>query len=69
MMNIEKYFEVLEEKVVTDFSNTFPDGSGVFQQDSALCHKAKIVMKYMKKMKIYEKNEMNKMKIYETNEN
>ena len=52
MINTEKYLQVLEKKVVTDLPNTFPDGSGVFQQDFALCHKAKKGMKYMKEMKI-----------------
>ena len=52
MMNREKYLKVLKKKVVTDLQNTFPDGSGVFQQDFAPCHKAKQVMKYLKEMKI-----------------
>ena len=52
MMNTEKYLKVLEKMVVTDLSNTFSVGCGVFQQDSAPCHKAKKVMKYMKEIKI-----------------
>ena len=52
MMNAEKYIQVLEEKVVRDLVKAFPDGSGVYQQDSAPCHTAKKVMAYMKKMKI-----------------
>ena len=38
--------------MVGDLANAFPDGSGVFQQHSAPCHKAKKVMDCMKKMKI-----------------
>ena len=52
MMNAGKYIQVLEEKVVRDLAKAFPDGSGVYQQDSAPCHRAKKVMVYMKKMKI-----------------
>ena len=52
MINAEKYLEVAEKKAVADLANAFPDGSGVFQKDSAPCHKAKKVMNYMKKIKI-----------------
>ena len=51
-MNAEKYIKVVKKKVAPDFANAFPDGSGVYQQDSVPCHKAKKVMDYMKKMKI-----------------
>ena len=51
-INTEKHLKVLEKKVVTDLLNTFPNGFGVFQQDSAPCYKAKKVMKYMKETKI-----------------
>ena len=52
MMNAEKYIKVVEKKVAADLANVFPDGSRVYQQDSAPCHKAKKVMDYMKKMKV-----------------
>ena len=52
MMNAEKYIEVVKKKVIADLANAFLDGSGVFQQDLAPCHKAKKVIDYMKKMKI-----------------
>ena len=51
-MNAEKYIKVVEKNVAANLANAFPDGSGVYQQDSAPCHKAKKVMGYMKKMKI-----------------
>ena len=51
MMNTQKYLKVLEKEVVTDLSNTFPGGSGVFQEDSAPYHEAK------KSNEIHEKNE------------
>ena len=37
-MNAEKYIKAVEKKVVADLANPFPDGSGVFQHDSAPCH-------------------------------
>ena len=52
MMNAEKSIKVVEKKVAADLANAFPDGSGVYQQDSGPCHKAKKVIDYMKKMKI-----------------
>ena len=41
MMTAEKCINVVEKKVVADLANAFPDGSGVFQHDSAPWHKAK----------------------------
>ena len=52
MMNAEKCIKVVEKKVAANLANAVPDGSGVYQHDSAPCHKAKKVMDYMKKMKI-----------------
>ena len=52
MMNSKKYIKVVKKKVVADLANAFPDGSGVFQHNSAPFHKAKKVMDYLKKMKI-----------------
>ena len=40
-MHSEKYIEVLNKKVVRDLENAFPEGSEIFQQDSAPCHEAK----------------------------
>lgn len=45
MMNSEKYIEVINEKVQPDMHEHFPNGDGIFQQDSAPCHKAKKVEK------------------------
>ena len=41
IMNIEKYIQVLDKKVVRDLSNALPHGSGIFQQDSAQCIRPK----------------------------
>ena len=35
IINSEKYIQVLDKKVVRDLANAFPDGSRLFQQDSA----------------------------------
>ena len=46
------FMQLICTRVVANLANAFPDGSGVYQQDSTPCHKAKKVMNYMKKMKI-----------------
>ena len=37
MMNSEKYTDVLTKKVTSQMARTFPEGSGVFQQNLAPC--------------------------------
>lgn len=52
MMNSLKYKELLEQKLATELKKVNPDGNVIFQQDSAPCHKSKLIMKYFKiKMK------------------
>ena len=42
MVNADKYIEVIQRKVMKDMERAFPNG-GIFQQDLAPCHTAKIV--------------------------
>uniref|UniRef100_A0A3Q3J165 Transposase Tc1-like domain-containing protein n=1 Tax=Monopterus albus TaxID=43700 RepID=A0A3Q3J165_MONAL len=41
MMRSPQYIELLQRKVAPELIKLFPDGSGVFQQDLALCHTSK----------------------------
>lgn len=43
MMRSPQYIEVLQRRAVPELKKTFPDGSGVFQQDLAPCHTSKMV--------------------------
>ena len=43
MVNADKYIEVILRKVMKDMERAFPYGGGIFQQDLAPCHTAKIV--------------------------
>ena len=40
IMNGDKYMEVINNKVLTDMEEAFPNGEGIFQQDLAPCHRA-----------------------------
>ena len=50
LMNSKAYLPIIERKVSTELSKLHPQA--IFQQDSASCHKAKILKKCFKKMKI-----------------
>ena len=50
MMNSKAYLPNIERKVCTDLSKLHPQA--IFQQDSAPCHKAKIITNCLKKIKI-----------------
>ena len=50
MMNSKAYLPIIERKVSTELSKLHPQA--IFQQDSAPCHKAKIITNCLKKMKI-----------------
>ena len=51
-MNSDKYIEVVDKKAVRDLENAFPDGTGIFQQDSATCHQSKKVTKFFESKQI-----------------
>lgn len=47
MMNQDKYIDILSRKVLTELSNLYPDGDGIFQQDLAPCHTARRTKVFM----------------------
>ena len=49
-MNSKVYLPIIERRVSKELADLHPDA--IFQQDSAPCHKAKIITNYFKKMKI-----------------
>ena len=49
-MNSKAYLPIIERKVSIEFSKLHPQA--IFQQNSAPCHKAKIITNCFKKMKI-----------------
>ncbi len=52
MMCADQYIDVIKRKVIKDMKDFFPNGDGIFQQDSAPCHKAKKVTKLLKEKRI-----------------
>merc|ERR1712218_596217 len=42
-MDANKYIPIINDKVVPEMNERFPDGDGTFQQDLAPCHRAKKV--------------------------
>lgn len=47
-MNTEKYCDqIIEHRVIAQLNEWFPEGSGLFQQDNAPCHKSKRTMDFM----------------------
>ena len=50
MMNIKAYLQIIERKVCRELSDLQP--RAIFQQDSAPCHKAKMITNCFKQMKI-----------------
>ena len=49
-MNVDKYIEVIQRKVVEDMERAFPNGGGIFQQDLDPCHTAKKSKQLLKKI-------------------
>jgi hypothetical protein len=47
MMNTQKYVEVLRSHVVPQVQDWFPDGRGIFMQDGAPCHTAKVCKAFL----------------------
>lgn len=47
-MRQDQYLRVLETRLLPQMAQWFPDGNCIFMQDSAPCHKAKKVMKFLK---------------------
>lgn len=52
MMNSDKYIHLLETRIVPQLRNSFPDGSGVFQQDLAPCHTCRKTTEFFNKKNI-----------------
>lgn len=52
MMNSDKYITLLQNRVVPLLSQMFPDGNGIFQQDSAPCHVSKKCMNFFRENKV-----------------
>ena len=50
MINSKAYLQIIERKVCKELSDLHP--RAIFQQDSAPCHKAKMITNCFKKMKI-----------------
>jgi len=46
-MRSPQYIEVIQRRVVPKLEKRYPSGSGIFQQDLALCHTSKIVKIFM----------------------
>ena len=47
IMNQQQYKQVLEERLLPQLREWFPDKDCVFMQDGAPCHKAKTVLKFL----------------------
>lgn len=41
MMNSDQYIKVIDERIVPELNEKFPEGDGVLQQDKAPCHTSK----------------------------
>ena len=52
MMSLDKYIDMIENKVIPDMRRAFSDGGGIFQQDLALCHSYKKVKTIFRKYKL-----------------
>jgi transposase len=52
MMRSPQYIEVLRMKVIPELEKTYPDGTGILQQDLAPCHTSKMVKKFMTEQQI-----------------
>ena len=46
-MNQHKYINVLNQILLPDISNYFPNGACIFQHDRAACHTAKFVTPFL----------------------
>ena len=51
-MNSVKYQEILAIKLVPSMQKSFPDESGIFQQDNEPCHTSKKMQNFFKKAKL-----------------
>ncbi|GFU55377.1 transposase domain containing protein [Trichonephila clavipes] len=45
-MNATGYLNIIADQLNPYMASVFPDGNGMFQQDNAPCHKAKIVLEW-----------------------
>ncbi|GFT82903.1 transposase domain containing protein [Trichonephila clavipes] len=46
-MNAIGYLNIIADQLHPYMASVFPAGNGMFQQDNATCHKAKIVLKWL----------------------
>ena len=46
-MKTQNYVETLSEHMLPHLQECFPDGSGIFMQDNAPCHKSNVTMGYL----------------------
>lgn len=47
MMNSEKYVEVLRNRVLPQLEEWFPNGDGIYMQDGAPCHTARLCKQFL----------------------
>lgn len=52
MMNSKQYVTIVRQNVIPELRKRFPGKSGIFQQDLAPCHTAKLVKSFFMKRKI-----------------
>ena len=56
MMNATNYAAVLETKLLASAQSLFPDEYWIFQDDNALCHRAKLVKRWMQSHRVAQMN-------------
>ena len=52
IMSLDKYIDMIENKLIPDMRSAFPDGGGIFQQYLAPCHLSKKVKTIFRKYKL-----------------
>ena len=55
-MNATNYAPVLETKLLASARSLFPDEYWIFQDDNALCHRAKLVKRWMQSHRVAQMN-------------
>ena len=51
-MNAVSYLQVMQTRMMPQLREWFPDNDGVFMQDSAPCHTARIVKRYLEEQHV-----------------
>jgi len=51
-MNQHQHIRFLEQKLLTELPNHFPNGGAIFQQDGAPCHTAKSVKDFLRRKQV-----------------